>query len=36
MKIRLFIKLYCPWCHKAQLWLDERGSIRRERAGCHG
>ena len=24
-KIRLFIKPYCPWCHKAQHWLDERG-----------
>ncbi len=25
MNIRLFIKPYCPWCHKAQHWLDERG-----------
>ena len=25
MNIRLFIKPYCPWCHKAQQWLDERG-----------
>ncbi len=25
MKIRLFIKPYCGWCHKAQRWLDERG-----------
>ena len=25
MKIRLFIKPYCPSCHKAQHWLDERG-----------
>ena len=25
MKIRLFIKPYCPWCHKAMQWLDERG-----------
>jgi len=25
MKIRLFIKPYCPWCHQAQHWLDERG-----------
>ena len=25
MKIRLFIKPYCGWCHKAQQWLDERG-----------
>ena len=23
MKIRLFIKPYCPWCHKAKGWLDE-------------
>ena len=25
MLIRLFIKPYCSWCHKAQRWLDERG-----------
>jgi len=25
MKIRLFIKPFCPWCHKAQHWLDARG-----------
>ena len=25
MKIRLFVKPHCPWCHKAQDWLDERG-----------
>lgn len=25
MKIRLFIKPYCGWCHKAMRWLDERG-----------
>ena len=25
MRIRLFIKPYCPWCHKAMHWLDERG-----------
>jgi glutaredoxin 3 len=25
MKIRLFIKPFCGWCHKAQRWLDERG-----------
>ena len=25
MKVRLFIKPYCGWCHKAQHWLDERG-----------
>jgi len=24
-RIRLFIKPYCAWCHKAQRWLDERG-----------
>ena len=23
MKPRLFIKLYCGWCHKAIRWLDE-------------
>jgi glutaredoxin 3 len=23
--IRLFIKPYCPWCHKAVRWLEERG-----------
>jgi glutaredoxin len=25
MKVRLFIKPYCPWCRKAQRWLNERG-----------
>ena len=25
MKIRLFIKPYCPWCHKAMRWMDEHG-----------
>lgn len=25
MKIRLFIKPYCGWCHKATAWLDARG-----------
>ena len=24
MNVRLFIKPYCGWCHKAQRWLDER------------
>lgn len=24
-RVRLFIKSYCPWCHKAMRWLDERG-----------
>jgi glutaredoxin len=23
--IRLFIKPYCGWCHKAIRWLDQRG-----------
>ncbi len=25
MKIRLFIKPQCGWCHKAQRWLVARG-----------
>ena len=25
MKVRLFIKPFCSWCHKAQQWLDARG-----------
>jgi glutaredoxin 3 len=24
-RIRLFIKPYCGWCHKAMHWLDRRG-----------
>jgi len=24
-RIRLFIKPYCGWCHKAIRWLDDRG-----------
>jgi glutaredoxin 3 len=24
-RIRLFIKPYCGWCHKAERWLDEQG-----------
>ena len=24
MKIRLFIKPYCPWCHRAEDWLKSR------------
>ena len=24
-EIRLFIKPYCGWCHKAIRWLDQRG-----------
>ena len=29
MKVRLFIKPHCPWCHQAQDWLTARG-IRHE------
>ena len=25
MNIRLFIKPYCGWCHKAIAWLDAQG-----------
>jgi glutaredoxin 3 len=25
MTVRLFIKPYCSWCHKAVVWLNERG-----------
>jgi glutaredoxin len=25
MKIRLFIKPYCGWCHKAEHWLKDHG-----------
>jgi glutaredoxin 3 len=25
VKIRLFIKPYCPWCHRAVDWLSTRG-----------
>lgn len=24
-RIRLYIKSYCGWCHKATRWLDQRG-----------
>jgi glutaredoxin len=24
-KVRLFIKPYCGWCHKAVRWLDQNG-----------
>ncbi len=24
-RVRLFIKPYCGWCHKATRWLDEHG-----------
>ena len=24
-QVRLFIKPYCGWCHKAERWLNERG-----------
>ena len=27
MRIRLFIKPYCPWCHRAMRWLDDRGIL---------
>jgi glutaredoxin 3 len=23
MRVRLFIKPYCPWCHRAERWLKE-------------
>jgi glutaredoxin 3 len=23
-RVRLFIKPYCPWCHRAMKWLNER------------
>ena len=23
--VRLFIKTFCPWCHKAEHWLDQHG-----------
>lgn len=26
-RVRLFIKSYCGWCHKAMHWLDERGIV---------
>ena len=25
MKIRLFIKPYCGWCHRAEAWLKSHG-----------
>ena len=24
-RIRLFIKPYCGWCHRAERWLNEQG-----------
>jgi len=24
-RVRLFIKPYCGWCHKAERWLDDHG-----------
>jgi len=24
-RVRLFIKPYCSWCHRAVRWLDQRG-----------
>jgi glutaredoxin len=23
--VRLFVKPYCGWCHKAERWLDQHG-----------
>ena len=23
--VRLFIKTFCPWCHKAEHWLEKHG-----------
>ena len=25
IKVRLFIKPYCGWCHQASRWLDKHG-----------
>lgn len=25
MSVRLFIKPYCPWCHRAEHWLKTHG-----------
>lgn len=25
VQVRLFVKTYYPWCHKAQQWLDAHG-----------
>jgi len=30
MKVRLFVKPWCPWCQEAEAWLRERG-VRYER-----
>ena len=24
-RVRLFVKSWCPWCSKAEAWLDARG-----------
>jgi glutaredoxin len=24
-RVRLFVKSFCSWCHKAEHWLDQRG-----------
>ncbi len=24
-RIRLFVKPYCGWCHRAERWLNDRG-----------
>ncbi len=26
-RVRLFIKSYCPWCHKAIRWLAQQGVV---------
>ena len=26
-QVRLFIKSYCSWCHKAARWLDAHGVV---------
>jgi glutaredoxin 3 len=35
VKIRLFIKPYCGWCHKAIRWLDDH-SVRYEKLDVIG
>jgi glutaredoxin len=24
-RVRLFLKNYCPWCHRAERWLNDHG-----------
>lgn len=26
-QVRLFVKPYCSWCHRAEHWLDKRGIV---------